>query len=124
MIKFSTILAVDTHQRDSFTLALYQSGKELAVKEFPERAQDIQKEIEIFLDDNHIKIGSLGALAFVTKSDSLTGTRIGAVAVNTLAWILEIPIIPLGEALTHNSFVEIYDTGSKIVTVSQLENIN
>jgi tRNA A37 threonylcarbamoyladenosine modification protein TsaB len=94
MTKTATLI-IDSNERDCFWLGLAQSGKNPIIKRFERRAQDIQVAITKILLEEKMELGQLKNIAFVRRDGSLTGSRIGAVTVNTLGWLEKIPVIDL-----------------------------
>ena len=97
--KFSTetVVLVDTTERDRTRLALIHGSKVIVIDK-PLRAQSLQEQLEKLLKKDHQTFADIDALAVLTKPGSLTGVRIGVVAVNTIAWLQDIPVIEVNSA--------------------------
>ncbi len=94
---YKTILAVNTGEREAVELGLVVDGAIKAQEKFPVRSQELQVCIANFLAAHNITIPQLKALAVFRSGESLTGSRMGVAAVNTLAWLANIPIIEIDE---------------------------
>lgn len=94
---FNPILVVDTGARESIRLGLIVDGEIADSQEFPVRSQELQKTIVDFLAENNVALSAVKALAVFRSGESLTGSRMGVAAVNTLAWLTNIPIIEIDE---------------------------
>lgn len=94
---FKTVLAVDTGARESISLGLIVDGEIADSQEFPVRSQELQKTIVDFLAENNVALSAVKALAVFRSGESLTGSRMGVAAVNTLAWLTNLPIIEIDE---------------------------
>ena len=97
--KFSTetVVLVDTTERDRTRLALIHGSKVIVIDK-PLRAQSLQEQLEKLLKKDHQTFADIDAFAVLTKPGSLTGVRIGVVAVNTIAWLQDIPVIEVNSA--------------------------
>lgn len=90
------ILLIDTTIRDQTNIALIGPSY-LARSSRAVRAQELQKMIDQLLQVEKKSLIKIGYLAVLAGPGSYTGSRIGVTAVNTLAWLLEKPIIQLEE---------------------------
>lgn len=91
------IILVDTTERDRTRVALI-IGKKTTVIDKPVRGQELQQILEELIKKGRLKFADIDALAVLTKPGSLTGVRIGVVAVNTIAWMQDIPVIEVTSA--------------------------
>ncbi len=94
-LHFPKILAIDSSDREKVTLGLIQEDQENIVSEFDNRSQDLALNIETFLKKNGVVLSEIRALAVTRNGGSLTGIRMGIATTNTLAYMLNLPILEL-----------------------------
>lgn len=95
MTNKQTTLVVDSNERNCFWLGLNRKDKDDVIKKYDLKAQELQKSIKQFLFEEKLALGDIDAVAFVRRAGSLTGSRIGAVTVNTFTWLENISIFDL-----------------------------
>ncbi|QQG50244.1 MAG: hypothetical protein HZB70_01510 [Candidatus Berkelbacteria bacterium] len=89
---FPTILVFNTTEKDKTSVALIKNGS-VKISEKSRRAQELQSIVEELIDNNHIEIGEIKAVAVLEGPGSYTGIRIGATTGNTLHWLYRMPVI-------------------------------
>ena|SRR5579872_2987739 len=122
MSNYHNILIIDTNEQNSFKLSFYKKNEELITRSYNTRAQELQRSIEEFLKKEKTSLDDLEAIGFIRGTGSLTGLRIGAVTANTLAWLLQIPIIDTGNSA--ENLVSKLNQSNSLTIVEQLSHID
>jgi len=89
------ILTINTKQREQIELGLFDGDKLLCFEFATEKqSEDILPAIDGILSKQKIKIQDLTAILVHQGPGSYTGVRVGATVANTLAWSLDLPVLP------------------------------
>ena len=94
--KLVTTLILDCSERDVTRVALVR-GDDITYLEENARAQEVQTLTKKLLKAQKVSLTQLDRIAVAVQPGSLTGVRIGVVAANTMAWLLQKPIVELTE---------------------------
>jgi tRNA A37 threonylcarbamoyladenosine modification protein TsaB len=88
------ILVIDTTQREQVNVALWSQKKTVRLS-IGERAQSLPNVIAQLLHKARTSLEEIDAIAVCNQPGSLTGTRMGVTAANTLGWLRSLPLIEL-----------------------------
>lgn len=90
----SVILSIDTSDRENTVVTLEVEGKvEKLVVDTPlGSGTAVLSSIETILGKHGLKLPDITDLRVATGPGSYTGLRVGAAIVNTLSWLLRVPV--------------------------------
>jgi len=115
---FSTVLAIDTTQKDLTQLALIE-GQQVTPLAKSVRAQELQAMISELLNSRGLPVTDLAAIAVLVGPGSFTGIRIGATAANTLHWLYKIPLLAIPSDDFDQSIAQLLN-GQEFTTTSAI----
>lgn len=96
--KYLMILIIDTTCKDEIKLGLDDNIKTMKTEK---QSEDILSDIDNILRKENKKLQDITTVLVNNQAGSYTGTRIGVTIANTLAWTLDIPVIPYQDDNLH-----------------------
>jgi len=89
-------LLLDLSQRDTIHLALFDEQL-IEHKKYSGMNRELLSSVDNFLSLQNVKKEEIGGIMVVVGSGSFTSTRIACVVANTFAYVLQIPLLAIGE---------------------------
>ncbi|MBT4120620.1 MAG: hypothetical protein HOA57_00830 [Candidatus Magasanikbacteria bacterium] len=89
-------LLFDLSSRDIVHLALFDSGS-IEHKKYSGMNRELLSSVDDFLKLQNIKKEDVGGIMVVVGAGSFTSTRIACVVANTFAYVLQVPLLAIGE---------------------------
>ena len=89
-------LLLDLSQRDTIHLALFDEQL-IEHKKYSGMNRELLSSVDDFLSLQNIKKEDLEGIMVVVGAGSFTSTRIACVVANTFAYVLQIPLLAIGE---------------------------
>jgi len=89
-------LLFDLSVRDTTHLALFNK-ESIEHKKYSGMNRELLSSVDDFLNLQNVKKEEIGGIMVVVGAGSFTSTRIGCVVANTFAYVLQIPLLAIGE---------------------------